>query len=287
MYIGLWSRVSGFERDKLTKALERRSVVEGTLMRTTIHLVSACDYWPFAVGIRRGRRAHWLRNHPRHPDAKAMAAATAKLRRGLAGGPLRTAEIDELLGKERSIGVVLWLDLVRVPPSGTWERRRADLDWLGPADVTAEPGLERLVQRYLGGFGPASRKDIAGWAGLPVGEIAPVLDRLRLRRFRAESGELLLDLPRAPLPDPDAPRPSASCPCGTRPCSCTHAGRESFPRSTARAFSVRRRHTRSTRSSSTGPWLERGSTRAAASRSSRTPASTGRLSARLVRRLSG
>lgn len=136
-----------------------------------------------------------------------MAAATAKLRRGLAGGPLRTAEIDELLGKERSIGVVLWLDLVRVPPSGTWERRRADLDWLGPADVTAEPGLERLVQRYLGGFGPASRKDIAGWAGLPVGEIAPVLDRLRLRRFRAETGELLLDLPRAPLPDPDAPAP--------------------------------------------------------------------------------
>lgn len=212
MYIGLWSRVARFEREQLTEALDRRSVVQGTLMRSTIHLVSARDYWPFAIGIRRGRRAWWLRAHSGHRDAKSMATAARKLQRSLAGGALRAAEIDELLGKERSIGVGTWLDLVRVPPSGTWERRRADLyaaaeDWLGPADVTAEQGLERLVQRYLGGFGPASRKDIADWAGLPVGEIVPALDRLRLRRFRAESGELLLDLPRAPLPDPDVPAP--------------------------------------------------------------------------------
>src|SRR2546423_11028283 len=40
MYIGLWSRLEGFERDALTQALERRTVVQGTLMRNTIHLVS-------------------------------------------------------------------------------------------------------------------------------------------------------------------------------------------------------------------------------------------------------
>jgi hypothetical protein len=211
MYIGFWSRLSGFERGQLTRALERRSVVQGTLMRTTIHLVSARDYWPFAVGVRRGRRAWWLRVH-RNADARTMAAAAKRLRPALAGGSLRAAEIDELLGRERSIGVGLWLDLVRAPPSGTWERRRADLlaaaeDWIGPADVTPEQGLERLVRAYLSGFGPASRKDIADWAGLPVGEIAPTLDRLRLRRFRSEGGELLLDLPRALLPDPDVPAP--------------------------------------------------------------------------------
>jgi hypothetical protein len=43
MYVGLWSRLEGFERDALTRALERRSVVQGTLMRSTIHLVSARD----------------------------------------------------------------------------------------------------------------------------------------------------------------------------------------------------------------------------------------------------
>jgi winged helix DNA-binding protein len=211
MYIGLWSRLAGFERDKLTKALERRSVVQGTLMRTTIHLVSAPDYWPFALAIRRGRQAHWLRNH-RGVNASSMTRAAKRLRPALAGKSLRSAEIEELLGREHGIGAGLWLDLLRVPPSGTWERRRADVlasaeDWLGPPDITPEQGLELLVRRYLGSFGPATRKDIAGWAGLPVAEIAPALDRLRLRTFRSESGELLLDLPRAPLPDPDVPVP--------------------------------------------------------------------------------
>ncbi|HEX9416804.1 MAG TPA: winged helix DNA-binding domain-containing protein [Gaiellaceae bacterium] len=211
MYIGLWSRLEGFERDKLTRALERRSVVQGTLMRTTIHLVSAQDYWPFALAIRQARRAHWLKNH-RDVDDAAMAAAAKRLRRAIAGRSLRAAEIEELLGWQHGISVGLWHELVRVPPSGTWERRRADLlaaaeDWIGPLDGTPAEALDLLVRRYLAGFGPATRKDIAGWAGLPVGEIAPALDRLRLRRFRSESGELLLDLPRAPLPDPETPAP--------------------------------------------------------------------------------
>jgi Winged helix DNA-binding domain len=64
MYIGLWSRLEGFDRDDLTRALERRTVVQGTLMRATIHLVSARDYWPLAVAIRRRRREWWLRMHP-------------------------------------------------------------------------------------------------------------------------------------------------------------------------------------------------------------------------------
>ncbi|MGH3007305.1 MAG: winged helix DNA-binding domain-containing protein [Gaiellaceae bacterium] len=212
MYIGLWSRVEGFERRDLTRALERRSVVQGTLMRSTIHLVSGRDYWPFAVGVRRTRREWWLRAHPGHPPPGAMAAAAGRLQSRLVDGPLRRAEIDELLGKPQALGVGLWLDLVRVPPSGTWERRRADLyaaaeDWLGPAGATPGEGLEHLARRYLAAFGPATRRDVAEWAGLPAGEIAAALERLSLRRFRAESGEELLDLPHAPLPDPETPAP--------------------------------------------------------------------------------
>src|SRR3954470_15157738 len=37
MYVGLWSRMTAFERDALTRALERRTVIQGTLMRVTIH----------------------------------------------------------------------------------------------------------------------------------------------------------------------------------------------------------------------------------------------------------
>jgi hypothetical protein len=212
MYIGVWSRLEGLQRDDLTRALERRTVVQGTLMRVTIHLVSAHDYWPFAIGIRRARRELWLRAGRNRPSARELAAAAARLRPRLANGPLGRAELEEIVGKQRVNGVGLWLDLVRVPPSGTWERRRADVyaaaeEWLGPENATVEEGVERLVRRYLEGFGPASRVDIADWAGLPTKEIAPALERLALRRFRSESGQELLDLPRAPLPDPETPAP--------------------------------------------------------------------------------
>jgi hypothetical protein len=210
MYVGLWTRLDGFQRDALTRALERRSVVQATLMRATIHLVSKRDYWPFAVAIRDPRRRWWERVHPNRP--RDMRPAAKRLRRYLADGPRRRKEIEEFLGRERALGVGAYLDLVRVPPSGTWEQRRADLyaaaeDWVGPESVDADEALTLLVRRYLAGFGPALRGDIADWAGVPVGEIDAALGRLTLRRFRDEAGKELLDLPRAPLPDPGTPAP--------------------------------------------------------------------------------
>jgi hypothetical protein len=215
MYIGLWSRVEALARDDLTCALERRRVVQGTLVRSTIHLVSPGDYWPIALAVRDSRRASWLRANPGPPDARRLAAAARTLRSALGSAPsgtLRRVEIEELLGKPEARGVGLWLDLVRVPPSGTWERRRADLygdaeAWIGPPAAEAPDGVELLVRRHLGAFGPAAAADIANWAGLPARCIAPVLDRLSLRRFRGPAGELLLDLPRAPLPHAETPAP--------------------------------------------------------------------------------
>ena len=89
MYIGLWSRLEGFRRDDLTRALERRAVVQGTLMRATIHLVSAGDYWPFAA--RRPRRAPGdVDPHPpRRRLGRRAAVARPRARSArLAAGPL-------------------------------------------------------------------------------------------------------------------------------------------------------------------------------------------------------
>jgi hypothetical protein len=61
MYIGLWSRVERFERAALTRALERRTVIQATVMRATIHLVSKADYWPFTAAVRGPRAAWWQR----------------------------------------------------------------------------------------------------------------------------------------------------------------------------------------------------------------------------------
>ena len=212
MYIGLWSRVENFRRGDLTRALERRSVVQGTLMRATIHLVSAGDYWPFALGVRAARREMWIRTHRGAVSAAELRSAAAQAKRRLAAGPLARAELIDGLDTATFNGLGMWLDLVRVPPAGTWERRRADLyataeSWLGAAAASPAEGIERLVQRYLQGFGPGAPRDIADWAGLPARVVSEALDTMELRHFRDEQGTLLVDLPRLALPAPDTPAP--------------------------------------------------------------------------------
>ena len=142
-----------------------------------------------------------------------MAGAARALRRRLErDGVLRRAEIEALVGKQRARGAGLWVDLVRAPPSGTWERRRADLyalaeDWIGPPELTVRAATELLVRRYLAGFGPASAKDVASFTGLGLKTLEPVLSAIELERYRSEDGEELLDVPGAPLPDPDTQAP--------------------------------------------------------------------------------
>lgn len=213
-YIGLISRVTGFRREALTRALERRTAVQGTLHRGTIHIVSARDYPLVAAGIREARRAWWLKVAWRDRDEAEIRAIARRVRAFLADGPRDRREIGDALGLDTMTlnGVGFWVDLVRAPPSGAWERRRADRyalaeRWLDAPDPGAEAGIEHLVRRYLRGFGPSTRKDIATWAGIPVPALEPALARVRPRRFRDERGEELVDLPRGPLPPEDTPAP--------------------------------------------------------------------------------
>jgi Winged helix DNA-binding domain len=210
-YIRLWSCLDGFRREDLTRALERRSVVQATLMRQTIHVVSRRDFWPFAVAVRAPHREWMLRVRRPRPVERDLERTADDLRAALVSGPRRHDELDELT-KRRWRDAGPWLELVRVPPSGTWEQRRAHLfqaaeTWVGEEDVTEPEALDHLVRRYLAAFGPASRDDIARWAGVKPRDVAPALCRLTLRRFRSEDGRELVDVPRAPLPDPATPAP--------------------------------------------------------------------------------
>ena len=210
-YIRLWSCLEGFRRNDLTRTLERRTVVQATLMRSTIHVVSKRDFWPLAVAIRGAQREWWLRVHKPRPDERELEATADRLRDLMADGPRRHEELAAVV--QRGWGMVgPWLDLVRVPPSGTWEQRRAHLfqtadRWVGPETVDVDDALDHLVRRYLGAFGPASRKDIAAWAGCKPGYLQATVERLTLRRFRGEDGTELLDVSRGPLPDAETPAP--------------------------------------------------------------------------------
>ena len=164
-YVGLWTRLAGFERDDLTAALEDRRVVQATLMRG--------DHPPRlrarVLAVRDGRPAGPpgvgdARVTPR-ADAADDRAPRAELREALADGPRSVAELGGLGGG--FVGNVgLWVDLVRVPPSGHLGAAArghpgAGRGWVGPCDATEEQGLEHLVRAYLRAFGPAPLKDIA------------------------------------------------------------------------------------------------------------------------------
>ncbi len=221
-YLGLWSRLEGFERPMLTRALEDRRAVQATLMRATIHTVSAADYWPMTAGIRRVRR-EWFESATRGAvDTLNARAAAEAIREELADGPLPMKELTHRvlargLPATAARWAGMWVDLVRVPPSGTWERRRADLcglaeTWIPPTAVTEDGGIELLIRRYLGAFGPGALKEIASWMGHKVGQIGRIADAMELRRLSDESGKPLLDLPDATLPDADTPAPARFLP---------------------------------------------------------------------------
>lgn len=190
-------------------------MVQGTLMRATIHLVSSADYRALATAIGESRRRWFLRVGGREPEE--YAAAARRVRSLLAAGPQPRRLLEEAAGPGLWAGVGMWLDLVRVPPSGTWERRRADLfaaadDWIPGAPPPVPAALWHLIRRYLGAFGPALPAEIAVWAGIPPDLVGSVLadataGRSRLRTFLTEDGQRMVDLFGAPLPEDGRPAP--------------------------------------------------------------------------------
>jgi hypothetical protein len=207
-YIALWTRLTGFRKEQLTGALEDRKVVKSTLFRITLHITSARDYPYYA--------AAWLpatQEMTARVDAKQVEQMARKVS-AIAQEPITHEQLEEI-GAEAMGG--RWrtralAPLVHLPPSGTWRFwGRPTLllmnTWL---DVDLPPraaGAARIVERYLGSFGPATQQDLLRFAGLRVRDVRAGLDALELRRFRDERGRVLLDLARAPLPDGDTHAP--------------------------------------------------------------------------------
>src|ERR1700716_247237 len=80
-YVGLWSRLAKFGIADLERALAARKVVKATLMRGTLHLVSAKDYPALCVATTRSRPERWAPASRRLAGADTNHRATVKYAR--------------------------------------------------------------------------------------------------------------------------------------------------------------------------------------------------------------
>ena len=217
-YVGLWTRLAGFDAVAAGELLVTRDLVRLPAMRSTIHLLTADDALAFRPltqpAIERSTMGAFGR-HLRDLDRDDLVAAA---RTFVAEEPLLASDLGRLLAGRfpgRDAGALAqaaraWLPMVQVPPRGVWGRAgralQSPLDtWLGRPPAAAS--LQHLVLRYLAAFGPATVRDIQAWCGLT--RLAEVVDGLRpqLCTFVGEDGADLFDLPDAPRPPADTPAP--------------------------------------------------------------------------------
>jgi hypothetical protein len=224
-YVGLWTRLVGFRPEELADLITERRAVRASLMRSTIHLVTARDMRKlrplmepviarmFWTGSPFGRAIKGV-------DVDALVAMVREL---IEERPRTRAELRPLLAERwpdhdsdamSAIGYLL--PVIQIPPRGVWGQSghatwTTAESWLGrPLDTS--PSIDDLVRRYFAGYGPAAIMDIQAWCGLT--KLREVVERLRprLRVFRDEQDRELFDLPDAARPDPDTPAPTRFLP---------------------------------------------------------------------------
>lgn len=161
-----------------------RSVLISTLNRGTLHLVCAEDYWwlhelttPQLAASSTRRLAQ--ENVPPADAERAVAGVAAALE----SGPMTRAQLREVVDRlgvrtegQAHVHILLAATLrgliVRGPMIGADHAFVLTRDWLGapPALPVRDVLLAELARRYLAGHGPASDRDLAKWAGLPLGD---------------------------------------------------------------------------------------------------------------------
>jgi hypothetical protein len=221
-YIGLWTRLGGFRAEELSGLISDRQAVRASLMRATIHLVSADDCLRLRPVVQPVLERDVYPNSTYGRERLAGLDMMALLEAGrelLDDKPRTNTELRSLLGArwpERDPAALAYavrglLPVVHIPPRGIWgESGPVALStvetWIGRGvDSDREP--DEMVLRYLRAFGPATVSDVRTWSKLTGLRTVVELLRPRLRTFRDEHGRELFDVPDAPLPDADTPAP--------------------------------------------------------------------------------
>ncbi|MFI6316890.1 winged helix DNA-binding domain-containing protein [Nonomuraea sp. NPDC050556] len=215
-YVGLWTRIRAFTHADLTTLLTHGRVVRSGFLRSTMHLTAADDFRRLRPVLqpvlnRTADSAHFRRNNTGLATEALLAEGHAVLR----NGPLPRKDLarhlatlhpdrdSRILAGEIELRTPLIHDPVTASWGG-WGTRSSVTVTTTPTDPADADALPDLVRRYLTAFGPATVADIQAWCGLTrLDQIIPA----GLRHYTGPDGQHLLDLPDAPLPDPDTPAP--------------------------------------------------------------------------------
>lgn len=219
-YVGLWSRLDGFEVGQLENALDAGTVVKTTVMRGTLHLVATSRLAAF-----------------RSATGSSYYDATRRLlaELGLDLDAIRSHVVARVEERPRSRTQVYRLVAEQIPePHPPWVAARPSAvaalsvttDLVNSPDDArfAAPGRSRyhvlrtdplpvleahriVAADYLRAYGPATTADLASWSGRPARGFTDALTRLDLVRFKHEDGRTLLDLADAPRPEADTAAP--------------------------------------------------------------------------------
>ncbi|HET9756252.1 MAG TPA: winged helix DNA-binding domain-containing protein [Candidatus Limnocylindrales bacterium] len=219
-YVGLWSRIAGFDPQDLSRLIEERGAVRMGLLRGTLHLVTARDataHYPILADV-------MARSWRSSPFVKRLVgvdldAVIARARQALGERPRTPSELGAALAPgwpDRDATSLAYaarflLPLVQVPPRGLWKKTGRPTNttaeaWLGRG-MDPTPSVDDLILRYLAAFGPATVSDMRVWSWLTG--LREVVERLRprLRTFQDEGGRELFDVADGLIVDADLPAP--------------------------------------------------------------------------------
>jgi Winged helix DNA-binding domain len=218
-FVGLWTRLDRFRRETLTELIHDRHVVRATMMRHTLHLVTAADYLRLRPAVQPALTRAFSGITRKRLAGVDLDPVVEAARTRLQQGPATFAEVRALVGglmpggdvNALAYGVRTLLPLVQVPADATWGYSTTAPyalaeDWLGqPLAESEEP--RDLILGYLAAFGPATIADVQAWSGLAG--LEPAVEKLRpeLRTFRDERGAELLDVSGAAVAADDVPAP--------------------------------------------------------------------------------
>jgi Winged helix DNA-binding domain len=215
------ARTSGLAAADVDAALTaERSAVISWLNRGTLHLVLAEDYWWLHQLTTPQLRAGITRRLAQEgvtPDAAERGVRV--IERSLArDGPLTRPQLRDRLDAAgvrtagQAIVHILALAtfrglIVRGPVQGRDQAFALVRDWLEtpPGPMDRDRALALLARRYLAGHGPAADRDLAKWAGLPLGDARRGLSAITAELADRDDGLASLKPGRGPALPPVPP----------------------------------------------------------------------------------